>query len=133
MAPGKTQALRPPPSWTTEQLRAGADRSVEIFRDERIKEPLEAYLDVFEQYRDAFNELLEHTVDLTQLSDHAISILTNPKWCEALRYIAAPWQGARAYPLTLTLCIDHADPVFGFAGSGGRCRPLPGRSWPRSS
>lgn len=55
-----------------------------------MEEPLEAYLDVFDDRRGVFENLLETTVDLTQLSEHSIEILTDPQLLEAFRYIAGP-------------------------------------------
>lgn len=55
-----------------------------------MTEPLEEYLERFENCRDAFDELLEQTVDLTELGDHAVSILTDKRLCDALRYLAGP-------------------------------------------
>lgn len=65
-------------------------KAIEAFRDERMKEPLEKYLEEFEEYRDAFDELMETTVDLRELSTKAMDILTNDALCEALRYLPGP-------------------------------------------
>lgn len=90
MSKSGREPLRPPPVWTDEQLRAELARATAVFREERMREPLEAYLDQFEDYRDAFDELLEETVDLTLLAEKAVEVLTNPKWLEAVRYLAGP-------------------------------------------
>jgi hypothetical protein len=79
-----------PPSWTEKQLIFDRDHAIEIFRRTRMEEPLEAYVEAFEERRDAFDTLLETTVDLTQLSEHAHTVLTDPRLLEALRYVAAP-------------------------------------------
>jgi hypothetical protein len=55
-----------------------------------MREPLEAYLDEFEEARDSFDEVMEATVDLTLVSEKAVELLTNPKWLQALRYLAGP-------------------------------------------
>lgn len=55
-----------------------------------MREPLEEYLERFEDCQDAFDTLLEQTVDLTQLSDRAMEILTDERLTEALRYLAGP-------------------------------------------
>ncbi len=55
-----------------------------------MREPLEAYLDTFEDYRDTFDTLLESTVDLTRLAENAIEVLTDAKLLEAVRYLAGP-------------------------------------------
>lgn len=82
--------LIPPPWWTDEQLGIDRDRAIENFRRARMEEPLEAYLEAFEDRQDAFENLLETTVDLTQLSENALAILTDPQLLEALRYVAGP-------------------------------------------
>jgi len=83
-------AVVPPPRWTTAQFEDGAAIAVEFFRDTRMKEPLEAYLEAFDKYRGVVEDLLEHTVDLTQLSSQAVEVLTDPDMLEAVRYLAGP-------------------------------------------
>jgi hypothetical protein len=79
-----------PPRWTEEQLEADRLTAIEAFRVERLQEPLEAYLEAFDEYRGAVEDLLETTVDLTQLSDAAVEVLTDPALLEAVRYLAGP-------------------------------------------
>ena len=43
-----------PPRWDDKRLEADRTKAIEAFREERLTEPLEAYLDVFESYRDAW-------------------------------------------------------------------------------
>lgn len=90
MASKGSPSLVTPPRWPNTRLDTDRAKATEIFREERLTEPLEAYLDVFESYRDAFDELLETTVDLTQLADNAIEVLTDGALLEAVRYLAAP-------------------------------------------
>lgn len=78
------------PHWDDERLESDRTKAIEAFREERLTEPLEAYLDVFESYRDAFDDLLETTVDLTQIADNAVDVLTDDRFLEAVRYLAAP-------------------------------------------
>jgi hypothetical protein len=84
------KGLIDPPEWTKEELEEDRLRAIEDFRRVRMEEPLEAYLEAFELRQAAFEDLLESTVDLTQLSDHALTILTDPRLLEALRYLAGP-------------------------------------------
>jgi hypothetical protein len=79
-----------PLRWTEEQLEADRLTAIEAFRVERMQEPLEAYLEAFDEYRGSVEDLLEATVDLTQLSDAAVEVLTDPALLEAVRYIAGP-------------------------------------------
>src|SRR4051794_5767736 len=82
--------LLPPPVWTTDQLKAGRDAAVKNFQRQRMEEPLEMYLEKFDERQAAFEDLLETTIDLTQLSDHALHILTDERLLEAFRYVAGP-------------------------------------------
>lgn len=79
-----------PPRWTEEQLEADRLTAIEAFRVERMQEPLEAYLEAFDEYRGSVEDLLETTVDLTELSDAAVAVLTDPALLEAVRYLAGP-------------------------------------------
>jgi hypothetical protein len=78
------------PCWTRDQLQAGLDRSKEIFRQERLQEPLEAYLDAFERYQGFVENLLETSIDLAELPKTAVEILTDAQLLEAFRYLAGP-------------------------------------------
>ena len=79
-----------PPRWTEEQLQSGLSIAKDLFREERLREPLEAYTEAFDQYRGIVENLLEASVDLTQLDQTALNILTDPALLEAFRYIAGP-------------------------------------------
>lgn len=55
-----------------------------------MREPLEEYLDQFEDAQDAFDDILATTVDLTQLSEKALEIVSNKRLLTALRYLPGP-------------------------------------------
>jgi hypothetical protein len=55
-----------------------------------MQEPLEQYLDAFDEYRTAVENLIESTVDLSQLSEQAVDVLTDPDLLVAVRYLASP-------------------------------------------
>lgn len=82
--------LRQPPRWTPEELTRDRQRAIEIFRKQRVEEPLETYGEAFDRRQGQFEVLLEQTVDLTELGQHAIELLTTPHLRDALRYIAGP-------------------------------------------
>lgn len=65
-------------------------KAIELFRKERMEEPLEDYLEAFDFYQGYVEELLENTVDLAQLDNQALEVLTDPNLLEAFRYLAAP-------------------------------------------
>jgi len=82
--------MNPAPVLTIEQLDATRERSEEHFRQGRGMEPLAVYLDLFDEYQGDIENFLSTTADLTQLADHAIEILTDPRGMEIFRYIAGP-------------------------------------------
>ena len=79
-----------PPLWTKEQLETDRLSAVGPFRKERMEEPLEDYLVAFDAYQGYVEELLETTVDLSQLESTALEVLTDPHLLGAFRYLAAP-------------------------------------------
>jgi hypothetical protein len=79
-----------PPRWTKEQLEFDRAKAVTFFRRERMEEPLEDYLEAFDLYQGYIEELLETTVDLSQLERTALAVLSDPRLLEAFRYLAAP-------------------------------------------
>jgi hypothetical protein len=79
-----------PPRWSVEELASESEQAKAVFRKERLEEPLEDYLEVFEQYQGNVEELFETTVDLTNLDDTAASILTDKRLLHAFRYLAGP-------------------------------------------
>ncbi|HEY5330928.1 MAG TPA: XamI family restriction endonuclease [Acidobacteriaceae bacterium] len=78
------------PRWTETQLTQGLDKAKELFRQERIEEHLEAYLEAFELYQGTVEDLLETSVDLVQLDQRSIDILTDPALLKAFRYLTGP-------------------------------------------
>lgn len=80
----------PPPRWTAEELDAERSAAEEIFRTERIQEPLEEYLNHFEAVQGVLEDLIETTVDLEQIDEQALSLLSNPDSLDGLRYLTGP-------------------------------------------
>jgi hypothetical protein len=79
-----------PPRWSEEQLEAGLTKAKNLFREERLQEPLEAYTAAFDRYRGGIESLLRTSGDLMQLDGSVTEILTNPILLEAFRYLAGP-------------------------------------------
>lgn len=73
-----------------EQLEADRRLAEELFRRERLEEPLEAYLDAFEEVQSTMETLLESTVDLATLEEQALDILSNRQLRESFRYLTGP-------------------------------------------
>lgn len=78
------------PRWSQGQLAVDAAQATAIFRKERLEEPLEDYLEAFDQSQGSIEDLFETTVDLTQLDQTAIEILTNAELLNVFRYLAGP-------------------------------------------
>ena len=78
-----------PPPWTEEELEAQRSRAIQVFRTRRMEEPLEEYLEAFDQNQGIFEELLETTVDLKD-PERLIEVVTNPRFIEAFRYLSGP-------------------------------------------
>lgn len=76
--------------WNMDQLQEELVRSVEFFRRERMEEPLEDYLEAFDEDWGTVDELMEATADLSQLSKPALEVLTDARLLEAFRYLAGP-------------------------------------------
>lgn len=79
-----------PPQWTEEELENQVAIAKERFRLERMQEPLERYIEEFEQYRDGVENLIEGTVDLSKLVDQAVELLGDKESLTAIRYLASP-------------------------------------------
>jgi hypothetical protein len=82
--------LRAPPVWSEGDLDAGRAAAEEHFRQGRHTEPLEVYLDLFDQYHGLVEEVLEQTVDLTRLHQEAPNLLADEKKQEIFRYLSGP-------------------------------------------
>jgi len=80
----------PPPRWTAQEFERDRNEAIAVFRRIRLEEPLEAYLEVFDKYQGVFEDLMETTVDLKDLRDHALPVLTDAMLLEAFRYLAGP-------------------------------------------
>lgn len=79
-----------PPVWTSAQLDADRLAAEEHFREGRHTEPLEVYLELFDQYQGIVEEVMEQTVDLTQLEEQALDILSHDRKREVFRYLSGP-------------------------------------------
>ncbi|AWE43316.1 MULTISPECIES: XamI family restriction endonuclease [unclassified Actinobaculum] len=79
-----------PPIWSNSELAAQIARATEIFKEERIGEPLELYSDLFDKYRDPVESLLEESVDLQELTGVVQEYIIDQDKRYALRYLASP-------------------------------------------
>lgn len=79
-----------PPRWKSEELAGNSSKAAGLFREERMEEPLENYLEAFDDYQGNIEDLLEATVDLTKVESTALDVLTDPKLLYAFRYLGGP-------------------------------------------
>jgi len=80
-----------PPLWNSDQLETNRTNAVALFRNERMEEPLEDYLEAFDEYQGRVEDLLETTIDLSQLEGTtALEVLTDPHLVDVFRYLAGP-------------------------------------------
>ena len=79
-----------PPRWSDEQFEEQRTIALAAFRDERLREPVERYPDVFDEQAARIRALLLRTSDLTKWSDAIEIVLNDDVGLEALRYLAAP-------------------------------------------
>lgn len=82
--------MNSPPVWTEQELRTERERAVEHFRQGRHTEPLELYLDLFDDYQGIVEEVLEQTVDLAELRAEASALVVDKRKLEVLRYLSGP-------------------------------------------
>lgn len=87
---GRRRGHVPPTRWARDELERDRMQSIQGFRDERLLEPAEDYGDIFDSVRGWFENLIETTVDLTQLQEQALPVLTDPNLLTAFRYLAGP-------------------------------------------
>jgi hypothetical protein len=84
-------AFEPPPRWDREQIDGDIARAVDTFRRGRFEEPRDLYARWLEEYHVAVEELIELTVDLTQLGDRAVEVVREPRLLHALRFLPGPF------------------------------------------
>ncbi|MGH2446172.1 MAG: XamI family restriction endonuclease [Candidatus Limnocylindria bacterium] len=82
--------MNAPPRWTHQQLTDAALVARAAFREQRLVEPLELYMEQFEDVRARMEDLLETTVDLSRLTDMASEVMLDPRLFDAVRYLASP-------------------------------------------
>jgi hypothetical protein len=79
-----------PPRWDDDQLTEERLKAIQLFREERMTEPLDHYLTYYEEAYQVFAEVMEETADLRQIRENATAILTVKDWQHVSRYIASP-------------------------------------------
>jgi XamI restriction endonuclease len=80
-----------PPRWSADALDRDIAAAIEAFRLERFEEPLEQYPAHLDECLGTVEELIELTVDLSELRERAAEIVAEPRYTEALRFLAGPF------------------------------------------
>ncbi len=84
-------AFAAPPRWSAEALDRDIAAAVEAFRRERFAEPLEQYPAHLDECLGTVEELIELTVDLSELRERAGEVVSEARYTEALRFLAGPF------------------------------------------
>ena len=79
-----------PPSWNKDELVHARDRAEQHFREARHTEPLESYLEIFDEYQGVVEEVMEETVDLTLVSEKTMGLWSDKRKREVFRYLTGP-------------------------------------------
>lgn len=79
-----------PPVWTDQQLEQSRSDAIAVFQKVRMEEPLDRYLDEYEEVRQTVEAVLEATVDLSELREHARDVLSEADSLEVVRYLSGP-------------------------------------------
>lgn len=79
-----------PPIWSDDQLEIDRLSAIAAFSKERLEEPLEDYLEAFDVYQGYVEEVLETTIDLSDLDHTGLDVLSDARLLEAFRYLAGP-------------------------------------------
>lgn len=79
-----------PPQWTADEFESARRVSIDLFREQRMQEPLEDYLEAFDTYRGSIENLIELTTDLSRIGEVAAEVLSDPALLAAVRYLSGP-------------------------------------------
>lgn len=79
-----------PPKWTSAEIVRDIQAAILAFRQERIGEPLAAYLEACETYLGSMDKLFVASENLTQMERRAEEILTQSDLLETFRYLTGP-------------------------------------------
>ena len=83
-------SLAAPPRWSPEQFEEQLAVSSATFREERIREPVEQYREVFDEHAARVRALLAGTDNLADWAQALEVVLSDDVGLETLRYLAGP-------------------------------------------
>ena len=84
-------AFEPPPRWGREEIEGDIARRSTASVAARFEEPRDLYARWLEECHVAAEELIELTVDLTQLGERAVEVVREPRLLHALRFLPGPF------------------------------------------
>ena len=79
-----------PPVWSEHDLERERQRAEEHFRQGRRTEPLELYLELFDDYQNLVEDVFNQTSDLNNLRNEAANLFADKQKLEVVRYLAGP-------------------------------------------
>lgn len=79
-----------PPVWERNRLQRDIGLARDLFRRERVEEPLQQYLAFYDANRRGLEELLGLTADLSELHSLASEVLSDATTLHLARYLASP-------------------------------------------
>ncbi|PWG61540.1 XamI family restriction endonuclease [Spiribacter halobius] len=81
-----------PPRWSDSDLKADVDRSIALFRHERLDEPVEIWRKTFDAHEAQFRTLFEKhgALDLKSMTADQVARVFEDNLGDALRYLAGP-------------------------------------------
>ena len=80
-----------PPRWSADALDRDIAAAIEAFRLERFEEPLEQYHAHLDECLGTIEELIELTVNLSELRQRTAEVAAEARYLEALRFLAGPF------------------------------------------
>ena len=84
--------MKSPPRWTEAELTVEANKSRQLFIDERLKEPLERWISTFAKYEMQFQRLFDEygVANPSSLTPAQLAAVFRDQLGDALRYLAGP-------------------------------------------
>jgi hypothetical protein len=81
----------PAPRWTSAQLEEQRRKAIELFRTERLEESAEDYPNAFDRFQTIVEDILEATVDLSNVRPEVLrDLLAKKENLHAFRYFSGP-------------------------------------------
>jgi len=79
-----------PRRWSAEELEQDRQEALARFRTERMAEPLDLYIDQYQQAEINVERYMEETIDLSLIEKQATALFAQEEFLEFLRYLSGP-------------------------------------------